>query len=268
MGGSGTGWPGPNAAPCVATQCPSETYDPLLQSTKDFPDEVISFMRSHQLMWEPVYPQGRQPVLVRVNVPYRLRQLLVHRLETESRHYDVLFLGTGGNSPQLWGCCHCRAACMAHRSCRLGWLRALTAPSPAVFTDEGKILKVGLAGGVSHGTEVISLEEISVTKVREARAGPRWLDHAASPRPVASSLQAPAASHWPLLGRSLASLLVAPTCPDRQVMLLAWRGVRGTGAKSSPHPVPGRTGARPTMGGLSPGLKAWLPGRAALGCPH
>uniref|UniRef100_A0A8C0BUW2 Semaphorin-3D n=1 Tax=Buteo japonicus TaxID=224669 RepID=A0A8C0BUW2_9AVES len=107
--------------------CPSETYDPLLQSTKDFPDEVISFMRAHQLMWEPVYPQGRQPVLARVNVPYRLRRLLVHRLETESRHCDVLFLGT----------------------------------------DEGKILKVGLAGGASRGTEVISLEEISVTKVRE-----------------------------------------------------------------------------------------------------
>ncbi|NXP26543.1 SEM3D protein, partial [Scytalopus superciliaris] len=105
--------------------CPSETYDPLLQSTKDFPDEVISFMRSHQLMWEPVYPLGRQPVLVRVNVPYRLRRLLVHRLETESRHHDMLFLGT----------------------------------------DEGKVLKVGLAGGVSPGTEVVSLEEISVTKV-------------------------------------------------------------------------------------------------------
>ncbi|NWS31463.1 SEM3D protein, partial [Polioptila caerulea] len=105
--------------------CPSETYDPLLQSTKDFPDELISFMRSHQLMWEPVYPQGRQPVLVRVNVPYRLRRLLVHRLDTESRDCDVLFLGT----------------------------------------DDGKVLKVALAGGVSRGPEVISLEEISVTKV-------------------------------------------------------------------------------------------------------
>ncbi|NWX59977.1 SEM3D protein, partial [Promerops cafer] len=105
--------------------CPSETYDPLLRSTKDFPDELISFMRSHQLMWEPVYPQGRQPVLVRVNVPYRLRRLLVHRLDTESRDYDVLFLGT----------------------------------------DDGKVLKVALAGGVSRGPEVLSLEEISVTKV-------------------------------------------------------------------------------------------------------
>ncbi|KFV84332.1 Semaphorin-3D, partial [Struthio camelus australis] len=105
--------------------CPSETYDPLLQSTKDFPDEVISFMRTHQLMWEPVYPQDRQPVLMRVNVPYRLQRLLVHRVEMESRHYDVLFLGT----------------------------------------DEGKVLKVGLAGGASQGTEEMSLEEISVSKV-------------------------------------------------------------------------------------------------------
>ncbi|NWI77947.1 SEM3D protein, partial [Dryoscopus gambensis] len=105
--------------------CPSETYDPLLQSTKDFPDEVISFVRSHQLMWEPVYPQGRQPVLLRANVPYRLRRLLVHRLDTESRHYDVLFLGT----------------------------------------DDGRVLKVALAGAASRGPEVISLEEISVTKV-------------------------------------------------------------------------------------------------------
>ncbi|NWS72765.1 SEM3D protein, partial [Crotophaga sulcirostris] len=105
--------------------CPSETYDPLLQSTKDFPDEVISFVRAHQLMWEPVSPQGRQPVLLRANVPYRLRRLLVHRLEAEGRHHDVLFLGT----------------------------------------DEGRVLKVGLAGGASRGTEVISLEEISVTKV-------------------------------------------------------------------------------------------------------
>ncbi|KFP71938.1 Semaphorin-3D, partial [Acanthisitta chloris] len=108
--------------------CPSETYDPLLQSTKDFPDEVISFMRSHQLMWEPVYPQG-------------------------------------GSLPQLWRCCHHGAACAAHGSHQPRWLPALTAPSPAAFTDGGKVLKVGLAGGVSRGTEVISLEEISVTKV-------------------------------------------------------------------------------------------------------
>ncbi|KAM9133866.1 semaphorin-3D-like isoform 5-T6 [Pangshura tecta] len=105
--------------------CPSETYDPLLHSTKDFPDDLISFMRNHQLMWDPVYPLGRKPILVRANVPYRLQQLLVDRVETESGHYDVLFLGT----------------------------------------DEGKVLKVGLTGGRGQDSEEISLEEISVSKV-------------------------------------------------------------------------------------------------------
>lgn len=103
-----------------------------------------------------------------------------------------------------------------------------------MFTDEGKILKVGLAGGASRGTEVISLEEISVTKVREARAGLRWLDHTAAPRPAASSLQDPVSSHWPLSRRSLASLLGIPTRPDWQAMLVARRGAGRTPAKSSP----------------------------------
>uniref|UniRef100_A0A8C8RPK0 Semaphorin-3D n=1 Tax=Pelusios castaneus TaxID=367368 RepID=A0A8C8RPK0_9SAUR len=100
--------------------CPSETYDPLLHSTKDFSDDVIRFMRSHQLMWGSVYPLGRKPILVRVNVPYRLRQLLVDRVETAAGHYDLLFLGT----------------------------------------DEGKVLKVGLANGRGQDSEEISLEEI------------------------------------------------------------------------------------------------------------
>ncbi|XP_075795583.1 semaphorin-3D-like isoform X2 [Pelodiscus sinensis] len=104
--------------------CPSETYDPLLRSTKDFPDDVMSFMRSHQLMWDPVYPLGREPVLLRVNVPYRLRQLLVDRVETDAGPYDVLFLGT----------------------------------------DQGRVLKVGLAGGRGQGSREVSLEELSVSK--------------------------------------------------------------------------------------------------------
>ncbi|NXP41185.1 SEM3D protein, partial [Leiothrix lutea] len=196
--------------PCV-TQCPSETYDPLLQSTKDFPDELISFMRSHQLMWEPVYPQGGQPVLVRVNVPYRLRRLLVHRLDTQSREYDVLFLGT----------------------------------------DDGKVLKVALAGGVSHGPEVISLEEISVTKVQAARVALRGLNSQGGSRLTVGG------SHLPWAAEKHRGVPVGlepshlPAC----------------------HPVSEAAcrlhfGAHTEMGGLSPGLKAGLLGRAVLGCPR
>ncbi|XP_076003409.1 semaphorin-3D [Genypterus blacodes] len=74
--------------------CPSETYDPLYKSTKDFPDEVVSFMRQHQLMWEPVMPLGAKPILTRVNSPYMLRRVVVDRVDAEEGPYDVLHLGT------------------------------------------------------------------------------------------------------------------------------------------------------------------------------
>ncbi|XP_034295876.1 semaphorin-3D-like [Pantherophis guttatus] len=108
--------------------CPSETYDPFLQSTKDFPDEVISFMRTHHLMWDPIYPLHRKPVLIRVNVPFNILHLLVDRVETEAGHVDVLFLGT----------------------------------------DEGKVLKVGISNLEGRDSQDISLEEIQVSKVPSA----------------------------------------------------------------------------------------------------
>lgn len=74
--------------------CPSETYDALHKSTKDFPDEVVSFMRQHQLMWEPVLPLGGRPVLTRVNAPYMLKKVVVDRVDAEDGPYDVLHLGT------------------------------------------------------------------------------------------------------------------------------------------------------------------------------
>ncbi|KAH0630021.1 hypothetical protein JD844_012574 [Phrynosoma platyrhinos] len=104
--------------------CPSETYDPLLQSTKDFPDDVISFMRTHHLMWDPIYPLQGKPILMRANVPFQIHQLLVDRVETEAGHVDVLFLGT----------------------------------------DEGKVLKVGIAGTGGQDFQEISLEEIIISK--------------------------------------------------------------------------------------------------------
>uniref|UniRef100_A0A8C1RU90 Si:dkey-49n23.1 n=1 Tax=Cyprinus carpio TaxID=7962 RepID=A0A8C1RU90_CYPCA len=74
--------------------CPSETYDPLHKSTRDFPDDVVSFMRTHQLMWEPVMPIHRRPVFTRINAPYRLKKLVVDRVDAEDGQYDVLHLGT------------------------------------------------------------------------------------------------------------------------------------------------------------------------------
>lgn len=76
-------------------QCPSETYDPLHKSTRDFPDEVMSFMRGHQLMWEPVVPIHRRPLFTHINAPYRLKKLVVDKVDAEDGQYSVLHLGTG-----------------------------------------------------------------------------------------------------------------------------------------------------------------------------
>uniref|UniRef100_A0A3Q4BM38 Sema domain-containing protein n=1 Tax=Mola mola TaxID=94237 RepID=A0A3Q4BM38_MOLML len=74
--------------------CPSETYDALHKSTRDFPDEVVSFMRQHQLMWEPVLPLGGRPVLTRANAGHVLTRVVVDRVDAEDGPYDVLHLGT------------------------------------------------------------------------------------------------------------------------------------------------------------------------------
>ncbi|CAN9512206.1 unnamed protein product [Ophioblennius macclurei] len=74
--------------------CPSETYDALFRSTQDFPDEVVSFMRQHQLMWDPVLPLGSRPVFTRVNSPSTITKVVVDRVDAEDGPYDVLHLGT------------------------------------------------------------------------------------------------------------------------------------------------------------------------------
>lgn len=87
-------------------QCPSKTTNqPRRQysTTKDFPDEVLHFARAHPLMYKPVYPQHRRPLLVKTDLPNRLRQLVVDRVEAEDGQHDVLFLGTGERQEQCTG---------------------------------------------------------------------------------------------------------------------------------------------------------------------
>ncbi|XP_041112247.1 semaphorin-3D-like [Polyodon spathula] len=74
--------------------CPSRTYDPLIKTTKEFPDDVISFIKYHPMMYQPVYPMTAEPVFTRVNVDYQLTQIVVDRVGAEDGQYDVMFLGT------------------------------------------------------------------------------------------------------------------------------------------------------------------------------
>ncbi|KAM9313113.1 semaphorin-3E [Gastrophryne carolinensis] len=74
--------------------CASKVNGGHYGTTKDYPDEALRFARSHPLMYEPIKPFHKRPILVRVDGKYNLRQIAVDRVEAEDGQYHVLFLGT------------------------------------------------------------------------------------------------------------------------------------------------------------------------------
>jgi len=76
-------------------QCASKVNGGLYTTTKDYPDEAVHFARSHPLMYQPIKPVHKRPVLVKTDGKYNLKQIAVDRVEAEDGQYDVLFIGTG-----------------------------------------------------------------------------------------------------------------------------------------------------------------------------
>lgn len=75
-------------------QCPSKTFGGF-DTTKDLPDEVVTFARSHPAMFNPVYPINNRPIIVKTDVDYQFTQIVVDKVEAEDGQYDVMFIGTG-----------------------------------------------------------------------------------------------------------------------------------------------------------------------------
>uniref|UniRef100_A0A3B1KES4 Sema domain, immunoglobulin domain (Ig), short basic domain, secreted, (semaphorin) 3Ab n=1 Tax=Astyanax mexicanus TaxID=7994 RepID=A0A3B1KES4_ASTMX len=73
--------------------CPSKTFGGF-ESTKDLPDDVITFARSHPAMYNPVFPINNRPIIVKTDVDYQFTQIVVDRVEAEDGQYDVMFIGT------------------------------------------------------------------------------------------------------------------------------------------------------------------------------
>ncbi|XP_061473784.1 semaphorin-3F isoform X3 [Rhineura floridana] len=80
--------------------CPGGTFTPLMKSTKDYPDEVINFMRTHPMMYNGMYPIHRQPLVVRTNVNYKFTTIAVDQVDAADGRYEVLFLGTDRGTVQ------------------------------------------------------------------------------------------------------------------------------------------------------------------------
>ncbi|KAG7456186.1 hypothetical protein MATL_G00249100, partial [Megalops atlanticus] len=74
--------------------CASRVNGGHYGSSKEYPDEALRFARDHPVMFQPVQPLRRQPVLLRADGERRLTQVAVDRVEAQDGHYDVLFVGT------------------------------------------------------------------------------------------------------------------------------------------------------------------------------
>lgn len=80
--------------------CPGGTFTPLMKSTKDYPDEVINFMRNHPTMYNVIYPVHKRPLVVRTNVDYEFTTIAVDQVDAADGRYEVLFLGTDRGTVQ------------------------------------------------------------------------------------------------------------------------------------------------------------------------
>ncbi|XP_063093534.1 semaphorin-3E isoform X2 [Cavia porcellus] len=74
--------------------CPSKVNGGRYGTTKDYPDDAVRFARSHPLMYQPIKPAHKKPILVKTDGKYNLKQIAVDRVEAQDGQYDVLFIGT------------------------------------------------------------------------------------------------------------------------------------------------------------------------------
>lgn len=89
-------------------QCASKVNGGGFSSSKEFPDEVLRFARSHPVMYRPVLPLHRRPVLLQTEPGRRkLTQIAVDRVQAQDGHYHVLYIGTGTQTVKnehIWTC--------------------------------------------------------------------------------------------------------------------------------------------------------------------
>ncbi|XP_011605245.2 semaphorin-3E [Takifugu rubripes] len=75
--------------------CASKMSGGGFSSSKEFPDEVLRFVRAHPVMYRPVLPQYNRPVLLQTEPGRRkLTQIAVDRVQAQDGHYHVLYIGT------------------------------------------------------------------------------------------------------------------------------------------------------------------------------
>ncbi|KAJ6666408.1 hypothetical protein lerEdw1_000682 [Lerista edwardsae] len=80
--------------------CPGGAFTPNIRTTKEFPDDVVTFIRNHPLMFNPIYPVHKRPLIVRTGTDYKYTKIAVDRVSAADGRYHVLFLGTDQGTVQ------------------------------------------------------------------------------------------------------------------------------------------------------------------------
>ncbi|KAJ8245327.1 hypothetical protein GJAV_G00269600 [Gymnothorax javanicus] len=80
--------------------CPGGAFTPNMHTTKEFPDDVVTFIRNHPMMFNPIYPVGKRPLIVRTNANYKYTAVVVDLVTATDGRYQVLFLGTDRGTVQ------------------------------------------------------------------------------------------------------------------------------------------------------------------------
>lgn len=87
-------------------QCPGGAFTPNVRTTKEFPDDVVTFIRNHPLMFNPIYPIHKRPLIIRIGADYKYTKIAVDRVNAADGRYHVLFLGTGKTNLANFLCCN------------------------------------------------------------------------------------------------------------------------------------------------------------------
>ncbi|POI35147.1 hypothetical protein CIB84_001101, partial [Bambusicola thoracicus] len=80
--------------------CPGGAFTPNMRTTKEFPDDVVTFIRNHPLMYNPIYPIHKRPLIIRIGTDYKYTKIAVDRVNAADGRYHVLFLGTDQGTVQ------------------------------------------------------------------------------------------------------------------------------------------------------------------------
>ncbi|MEE6481441.1 hypothetical protein FKM82_012867 [Ascaphus truei] len=80
--------------------CPGGAFTPTVLTTKEFPDDVVTFIRNHPLMFNSIYPIHKRPLIIRTGTDYKYTKIAVDRVNAADGKYHVLFLGTDKGTVQ------------------------------------------------------------------------------------------------------------------------------------------------------------------------